>query len=271
MIACSSEQAGEFASFDLDSQSDTIAGGQLDVVISYYETEADAIAGSNSISSPYVNLTNLQTIYARLTNDIGCYNTTSFELFVNPTPVANQPNSLKECNEGDGYAIYNLQAQIEQILDGQTNVDTTFYLTQSDAIDGVGSMSMVDIDAYTTLAGTIYVRVENLESGCYSLTSFDLFVENCIPDVPNGFSPNGDNMNEIFSIERLENVFYDYTMTIYNRWGNVVFEGNRNTGFWDGSVDGIISTDPTGATYFYVLNFNDGINAPLKGWVYVNP
>jgi gliding motility-associated-like protein len=268
---CSLEPGGDFAQFDLESQTETIAGGQTDVVITYYETEEDAIAGSNPITGLYTNLSNPQTIYARLTNNIGCYNTTTFDLIVNPGPIANQPGGLRVCNEGDGIGIFNLESQTDVVVNDQSDVVVTYYTSESDAQQGYGEISSVDLEAYTSQEGMIYLRVENTVTGCYSTTSFNLFIENCIPDVPNAFSPNGDGLNDIFSIDRLENVFYDYTFTVYNRWGQVVFEGDRSTGFWDGSVDGVISTDPTAATYFYVLDFNDGINEPVKGWIYVNP
>jgi len=270
LVACSTDQGGNTAIFELTDATADVINGQQDVSVTYYATESDALAASNVITNTVYDGIST-TFYIRIESGFGCFSTTSLDLLVNGTPVANQPNNLRECNEGDGYAIYNLQAQVEAILNGQIDMDVTFYTNQDDAIEGAFEISSVDLEAYTTLAGIIFVRVENIDSNCYSITNFELFVENCIPVVPNGFSPNGDAKNDIFSIDRLENVFYDYTMTIYNRWGNVVFEGNRSTGFWDGSVDGVISTEPTGTTYFYVLNFNDGENAPLKGWVYVNP
>ena len=271
MEACSIEAGGEFGQFDINSQSDIISGGQVNVVVTYYETEADAIAGSNPISSPYTNISNPQTVYARLTNDIGCYNTTSFNIIVNPTPIANDPGGLRVCNEGDGIGIFNLESQTDTIINGQDNVVVSYYTSESDAEQSYGALADADLEAYSSPEATIYFRIENTLTECYSISHFDLFIENCIPDVPNAFSPNGDGLNDIFSIDRLENVFYDYTFTVYNRWGQEVFKGNRSTGFWDGSVDGVISTDPTATTYFYVLDLNDGVHKPLKGWIYVNP
>ena len=271
MTMCSTAQGGDFASFDLESQSDTIAGGQTGVVITYYETEEDAVAGSNPLTSPYTNTSNPQTVYARITSDIGCYNTTSFDLIVNPAPVLNNPGGIRVCNEGDGIGIFDLSSQVNRIIGDQSGLTLTFYTSQSDAEQMYNAISATDEAAYSSTEGTIYVRVDDDVTGCYSVISFNLFIENCIPDVPNAFSPNGDGLNDIFTIDRLENVFYDYTFTVYNRWGQVVFEGNRSTGFWNGSVDGVISTDPTATTYYYVLNLNDGEHKPLKGWIYVNP
>jgi gliding motility-associated-like protein len=266
---CSMDQGGDSGTFELTNATQDVINGQQDVTVTYYATEADAMTGTNVLTNTtYTGVST--TFFIRIESSFGCFSTTSVDVLVNETPIANQPSNLKECNEGDGYAIYNLQAQVDNVLDGQTNVDVTFYTSQADADYGTNEI-LSDIDAYNTLAGIIYIRVENRDSGCYSLTSFELFVENCIPDLPNAFSPNADGMNDVFSIQRLENVFYDYTMTIYNRWGSVVFEGNRDKGFWDGSVDGVISTDPTGTTYFYVLDFNDGETESLNGWIYVQP
>jgi gliding motility-associated-like protein len=53
--------------------------------------------------------------------------------------------------------------------------------------------------------------------------------------IPNVFSPNGDNRNDVFSID----VGPDVTRltingTIYDRWGNVVFASGDNPFVWDG-------------------------------------
>lgn len=57
--------------------------------------------------------------------------------------------------------------------------------------------------------------------------------------VPNSFSPDGNNFNEIF-IPVLNGRFdkYNYSMSIFNRWGEVVFMSqNPNVG-WDGRYNG---------------------------------
>lgn len=261
----------EFGSFDLTQQDAAIIEGFQNATVSYYETEEDANAGSNPLMSPYTNTSNPQTVFVRLETENGCYGTSSFDLLVNAVPDFTQAEALNVCNEGNGLGIFNLEPQVQVIIGGQTDVSTSFYPSENDANLGENEILGTDLEAYSTATGLIHVRVENTTSGCFALSSFEVTVENCIPVVPNAFSPNGDNMNDIFSIDKLEDVFVDYTMKIFNRWGDVVFEGNRNTGFWDGNVDGVISTDPTGTTYFYVLEFNDGETEPLKGWVYVNP
>ncbi|MDX1544336.1 MAG: gliding motility-associated C-terminal domain-containing protein, partial [Christiangramia sp.] len=90
---------------------------------------------------------------------------------------------------------------------------------------------------------------------------------------PEGISPNGDGMNDTFDIENIEREYPNYTIEIYNRWGDVVYKGNANTPDWDGSTNqsGSLGDDvlPVGV-YFYLLDFNDGVTAPRKGKVYLS-
>lgn len=100
----------------------------------------------------------------------------------------------------------------------------------------------------------------------------------CNPDeyaffIPDGFSPNGDNVNDTFRIPDIEFLYPDYTLEIFNRYGNVMFKGNRNKPNWDGRNsesagfgDGIV---PNGV-YFYVVNFNKDNRRPQQGRLYLN-
>lgn len=86
--------------------------------------------------------------------------------------------------------------------------------------------------------------------GCTNDTTFIITIEN-LPlnyDLPNVFTPNGDNANDNFTInaqnaESLE-------IVILNRWGNVVFESTDVNFEWNGNVqnDGNECVD---GTYFY--------------------
>lgn len=71
--------------------------------------------------------------------------------------------------------------------------------------------------------------------------------------VPNVFSPNSDGKNEYFVIKNLQN-YSCSKLTIYNRWGLVVYESDCYLNNWDG--DGV----PDG-TYYYVLNLSNGEKA----------
>ncbi len=89
----------------------------------------------------------------------------------------------------------------------------------------------------------------------------------CATLVYNGFTPNGDGVNDFFSIDHIDH-FTNNKVSIFNRWGNTVFETtnyNNVNNAWDGKVKGTVV--PNG-TYFYVINLNDG-SEPKKGWLEV--
>ena len=66
--------------------------------------------------------------------------------------------------------------------------------------------------------------------------------------VPNVFSPDGDNTNDVFQVmgRGLEHI----TIEIYNRWGQLVFEAPHLNEAWDGTFRG--KPCPIG-TYVYQL------------------
>ncbi len=68
--------------------------------------------------------------------------------------------------------------------------------------------------------------------------------------LPNVFTPNYDSINDVFKPILDEIIEMDFT--IFNRYGNLIFETKRLHGFWDGRTT---SGEPcTDAVYFCVLN-----------------
>jgi gliding motility-associated-like protein len=91
--------------------------------------------------------------------------------------------------------------------------------------------------------------------------------------IPDAFSPNGDGVNDNFEIPKIDFLYPDYTLDIYNRYGSLMFQGNKNTPSWDGknsqSTNLIDVVAPNGI-YFYVINFNKDNKSPLQGRLYLN-
>ncbi|MFZ1497096.1 MAG: gliding motility-associated C-terminal domain-containing protein, partial [Saprospiraceae bacterium] len=79
----------------------------------------------------------------------------------------------------------------------------------------------------------------------------------------NGFSPNGDNINDIFHIENVENHPIN-TLQVYNRWGNLVYEATNYNNDWNGKWDG---KDLPDGTYFYYFKYDD--TRFKSGYVYI--
>lgn len=108
---------------------------------------------------------------------------------------------------------------------------------------------------------TIYTVTITDSNGCSATSS----VEVCIIEDPlsliqvvNAITPNGDGDNDHLEFIGLE-AFPDNKLTVYNRWGNVIFEKLRyqqDNQRFDGSRAGdVLPAD----TYYYVLEFEGNV------------
>lgn len=72
--------------------------------------------------------------------------------------------------------------------------------------------------------------------------------------IPDGFSPNGDGINDKFEIPEI--IRFEAKLKVWNRWGDVVFESDRYLSDWDGTCQSSFCMGkdvlPEG-TYFYKL------------------
>jgi gliding motility-associated-like protein len=125
--------------------------------------------------------------------------------------------------------------------------------------------------------GTKYYAALVSQSGCEGTTRLEVTVDLTICDdilIPDGFSPNNDGINDTFEIKNLPIVYPNFKLEIFNRYGNLLYTGNKNTPNWDGTTSEKslrIGSNllPTGV-YFYILYFNDGVRKPVQGRVYLS-
>lgn len=104
-------------------------------------------------------------------------------------------------------------------------------------------------------------------AGCYAVVAVDSFfnvsnfsnvvcVDNCPEyELPNVFTPNGDGNNEL--VIPISNKYVESVeMTIYNRWGSIVYETTEININWDGTHISSGQPVPEGV-YYYVCKVNE--------------
>jgi gliding motility-associated-like protein len=100
--------------------------------------------------------------------------------------------------------------------------------------------------------GDYFLKVTSI-NGCTATDSISV-KNDCYLNIPNAFTPNGDGYNDFWMPNELlsSGVFY-YTLKVFNRWGEVVFETkDKNSKGWDGKFGG--KNQPLG-TYIYRINY----------------
>src|SRR5690606_25210461 len=105
--------------------------------------------------------------------------------------------------------------------------------------DGQSSTEVNPVHQYVQTGNYTVCLTAYSDQNCPDRTCKNLYTE-VIPlvDVPSGFSPNGDGVNDIvyvrgFSIKEMD-------FKIFNRWGELVFESYNQENGWDGTYKGVI-------------------------------
>ena len=80
--------------------------------------------------------------------------------------------------------------------------------------------------------------------------------------IPAAFTPNADVMNATWKIPFLDPA-YQYTVHVFNRFGQTVYQASDEVVEWDGKLSGVLQ--PTG-TYVYLVTLKT-TNLKIKGTV----
>ncbi len=175
--------------------------------------------------------------YVTGTDDNGCSATDSVDIIV-------QPDYVIPTQENDTIVIGEIVSY--DLTAGPGNISYSWTPTEFLNCTNCPNVTLQPLR-------NICYRIDfNDDRGCYpKFTEFCIIVdEKYTVDVPNAFTPNEDGRNDKlyvrgFGIKKLLN------FTIYNRWGEVVFESTDMAVGWDGKYKDKIQNDET---YAFVVN-----------------
>jgi gliding motility-associated-like protein len=159
-------------------------------------------------------------------------------------------------------ATYPTTVDITKTFVKQDNFTYSYY---SDA------SATISLNNYTSISksGTYYIKVKNTY-GCELVTAVNVV---CLPPPPyivtgpNVFTPNNDAINDYFSLHIEGYVRFD-DLTIFNRYGQLMFTTKSQSATWDGKLSG--HNLPSG-TYYWIFNGMDTYyNVPIKKSGYIS-
>ncbi|MGB1204391.1 MAG: Ig-like domain-containing protein [Chitinophagales bacterium] len=106
---------------------------------------------------------------------------------------------------------------------------------------------------------TYSICIENICDEADIIINFLAIPPLCDIHIANAFSPNEDGINDTFQIENVDCEANTNTqITIFNRWGNTVYENlqYKNETAWNGNLQ--YSNEPVSdGTYFYVIKIDN--------------
>ena len=179
-------------------------------------------------------------------NNVGCYDitltSTSPEGCVNSLTLSNyicvHPYADAAFNTDD--ASHTVIDPSFQLFNNSSNATSYSW----DFGDGTGSNEVNPTHTYPTEPGSYSIMLAaNNQFGCPDTTYLSVVIEDqLIFYVPNAFTPDGDEHNNMF-----EPIFYSgfdpqsYTLLIFDRWGEIIFESHDVTQGWHGTyLDGTV-------------------------------
>ena len=227
----------EFEPFDLESKTDEITGGDPTVGITYHETQLDADTGINSLISPYINISNPQTIFIRAeAQDTQCIvsEAITLSLVVTPLPSPVTPSPLAVCDvDNDGFSFFMLTDKDSEIIAGEPGVVVSYYETLLDAEAGIFALTSPYINIVTP-SQIIYARAEYSialgGTGCFRIVDLELIVNPSpiVPlDIPDLVICDDDGFT-VFDLTQREGDIYgsqdplDYTLSYHTSQADAI-------------------------------------------------
>ena len=103
---------------------------------------------------------------------------------------------------------------------------------------------------------TTYLLVVTDGNGCKDSVEYRVFVcDESLIHIPNAFTPNGDNFNDLFRVAPHEGAEVIKLLRVYDRWGQKVYEGSGQNAQWDGKIgDKLAPSD----VYVWILDYECG-------------
>jgi gliding motility-associated-like protein len=168
------------------------------------------------------NSAGLQQVTLTVTSNLGCVGDTTVQMNINPAPDA-------DFNFAPNPALVLENINFLDLSTGN-GINQWFW----DYGDGEADNIQNPIHAYDEGGDYTIMLVVTDANGCVDTTYKDVTIA-LPPVLPTGFTPNGDNENDVFLIRG--GPFKDVDFRVYNNWGELIFQSFDAAEGWDGTFN----------------------------------
>ncbi|MDG1176098.1 MAG: gliding motility-associated C-terminal domain-containing protein, partial [Flavobacteriales bacterium] len=169
-----------------------------------------------------------------VTDNVGCTDTAFTYIGFSPVPTINAgPNQIINFGE-----VATLSA---------TSSPGTFSWAANKSLGCPNCKTTVAQPGNTTT----YIATLADPYGCFVYDTVTIFLEGSLY-VPNSFTPNGDGINDEFVI--ISEDITNFSLMIFNRWGELLYESTDIEESWDGTYKGKLSQIDT---YIWKIRYSD--------------
>lgn len=186
---------------------------------STYVWDTDSTLTGNTTATPTVAPLTPTYYYVNGTSIYGCVNRDSILVEIMPLPYVEAGNDTI------------IWRETPALLQGVTDGVSFFWNPETD-LETPKLLTTVS----RTMKSQVYYLYATSDFGCNNYDSIRVIVEVVtLLDLPTGFSPNGDGINDEFHIVRWLNIQKLKEFAVYNRWGELVFRTSDLNEGWDGT------------------------------------
>jgi gliding motility-associated-like protein len=230
-------------------------------VLCFGQSNGSIIMGVRGGTEPYTynwsngstggSLSNLPTgIYTvTIIDALGCQRTDNIEI-LQPDSLYIHPSSAELVVGYNISSFLGNDGSIDLAVHGGTS-EYSFMWSDNSTTQNIGNLT----------AG-VYSVVCADANGCRAEASIEL--DDPMPlEMPTGYTPNGDGNNDNFIVHGIES-YTNNSLTVFNRWGNIVYQKQNYFNEWNG--ENLKGDELPDGTYFVILEINEG-GLVLKGYV----